>query len=404
LLEQLVDRSLVIAESPGNPGAADAVVAPGPRFRLLAPIRDFAAAALAAGPSNEPVRDRHARHILDLVQREAGALADSADLDAVARLGLVDMDLRAALDLCLADPGADRAAIGVQMAAGLGRYWHLRGRAAEGLERLERCLSVEIDVPAVDRARALQWAGVLADDAGEPDRAARHLEAALEIRRAVGDAVEIARILNSLGTVARSVGDFARAEELLRESLEQKERLGDRRGTAVSLSNLGLVASDQGRLEEAAELLGRAFEIDEEVGGSALAIGAANLASALVRAGRPAAGIDRLRRGLPGIAELADPELVVEALVTVAEAALAVDGPAADRWAALLSIAAERVSESASIRLHDSDRRHLLEIGARATARVAPQVLEAVRAEARAVDVESGVALAGRAADELFPG
>jgi predicted ATPase/class 3 adenylate cyclase len=401
-IEQLVDRSLVVTEDaaptrPGGPSLAQ----DGPRFRLLAPIREFAMAALAGSGLDESVRERHARYFLDVVRRESDAVDATADLAALERLRAVDMEIRAALAWTLADPTTpDRALVGLELAGRLGQAWYLRGHVLEGLGWLRRCLTVAVDAPAADRARALQWAGILADGAGLPEEGRSHLQVALELRRELGDEVAVARVLNSLGAVARSMGDLPLAERLMRESLEQKLRLGDRRGTATSLSNLGLIASDRGRLDEAAELMRQAFEIDVEFGGSATVVGEANLGSALVRAGRHREGLVHLRRVLPDIAELGDPELVVEALASVGEAVLASETPGARRSAALLVLAADHIRQREQVRLHDPDVRQILELRQQATADLGP-ALPALEAEAGALDTASAIALARRAADEL---
>jgi predicted ATPase/class 3 adenylate cyclase len=442
-LEQLVDRSLVTAEAPGLPhagedaptpisgdsdsadaggaaveragvgaveaAAVDAVEAAGvdsgPRFRLLGPIRDFALDTLRAAGAEAAARDRHARAVLMSVRREAQALDDDFDLGSIARLRQIEAETRAALDWCLADT-RDRggAAVAFELAAGLGRYWHFRGQVREGIARYRKVLTLDANVAADIRARALAWAGVLYDEAGEPREASSCLAAALTIRQDSGDEVQAARVLNSLGVVARSMGDLVNGERLLRESLEKKRELGDRRGIATSLSNLGIVASDAGRLDEAVDLMRQAYEIDQESGGAIAIIGAANLGSALVRAGRLDEGLSTMRRALPGIGDLADPELVIEALETVAGVALASGGRGSSLpyAAARLLVAAERIRTSEHVRLTEVEQHRLDAARLQALATIGdPDAVRAIEAEARAIDPAAGVALARAVADEL---
>ncbi|WP_088288538.1 helix-turn-helix domain-containing protein [Kineosporia sp. A_224] len=133
-LSVLVEQSLVVR----LPSAV-------PRFRLLHPIREQAAARLT-GPDGDALRDRHAR-LFEQVAADAGpALFDHRLLDTLARLDSEDADLRAAVAHLVAT-GRHGA-----VARTLGHVWlrlALRNHGVEGLETLAR-----LDLDALDPADA----------------------------------------------------------------------------------------------------------------------------------------------------------------------------------------------------------------------------------------------------------
>jgi predicted ATPase/class 3 adenylate cyclase len=397
LLEALVDRSLVVAEE--DPSGD-------PRFRTLGPIRDFAMDRLRAGGDEPSVRERHARHWLAWMRLEADRLHGDASLEVLAAIRAVEADLRAALAWWLVTPagaGTDARphASGLELAGLLGRYWWLKGRVREGLDWLEPAIGATPDAPTADRARALFWAGVLLDVARRPAEAATRLEAALALQRELGDDAGMARTLNSLGVVARSLGDLDRAQSLLTESIERKRRLDDQSGIAVSLSNLGVVASDRGRLDDAVGYMRQALAIDERTGGGSVVVSCANLGSSLVKAGRFEEGLVQVGRALPGIAELEDPELVIEMLTSLATVVMGSSLPDAPERAARLLFASDALRERERLPLLDADREEAAALHARISAGLDAARLESARAEAPAVDVAAGLALAQDALSSL---
>jgi tetratricopeptide (TPR) repeat protein len=157
--------------------------------------------------------------------------------------------------------------------------------------------------------------------------------------------------------VARSQGNFDRAASLFADSLQRKRRLGDTRGIAATLSNLGILASDRGDLEAAAQLFAEALEIDESTGSAgAITVSCANLGSVLVRAGKTQQGLAQIRRALPGIAELRDPELVVEVLSVLAHVRLVAPDAGGATDAARLSLVAQELRQREGIPLREVER------------------------------------------------
>ena len=85
---RLVDRSLVVYEPESG------------RYRLLETLRQFGADRLADANETEPIRQRHARHFLGLVERIAPELDDDRYQAAEATLVIELDNLRATADWC----------------------------------------------------------------------------------------------------------------------------------------------------------------------------------------------------------------------------------------------------------------------------------------------------------------
>jgi predicted ATPase/class 3 adenylate cyclase len=389
VLEALVDRSLVLP---------DASASGEPRFRLLGPIREFALEGLRATGLEDAVRARFAEHWATFARGLQDAVSEGTESAALQSMATEEANLRAALRWATsASPGAadhERSSIVLSLGGSLGRYWWIRGRVQEGLDWLERALRGAADMPTdADTARVLYWKGVLLDDARRPDEARAALEAALALYREMHDDAGIARAVNSLGVVARSTGDVESAERLFNESVERKRALGDRAGMAVSLSNFGVLATDLGRFDQAVEYMRQALAIDEEYATGAVPVAIANLGNALIRARRIDEGVAELRRALPGLEELGDPELVADALVGTAVAAFESTEDSAPARAARLLGASVALRTKAGLPLRAMERDELDALEARIRTRLDDPAMVAAQAEVAAVDVESALAM-----------
>jgi tetratricopeptide (TPR) repeat protein len=237
------------------------------------------------------------------------------------------------------------------------------------------------------------------DEIRRPEDARDRLESALDLFREISDDEAAARVLNSLGVVARSLGDAARAEELFEESIEQKRRIGDQAGIAVSLSNLGVVAGDRGDHARAAELFSDALTIDESIGAAGnVALACANLGETLVRAGRVEDGLVQIRRALPGIAELEDPDEVANLLTSLAHAMLDSPKPTTTADAARLLLASEALRERERVPLRAIDRDEVDGLLERIAVLLEPDIRDSIRAEVSSIDLPAAIALARTAA------
>lgn len=287
----LVDRSLVTwTEARGRR-----------RYRLLETIRQYAWSKLRASGEVEAVRQRHREFYVRLAEEAEPFLNGAEQAAWLSRLEQEHDNFRAALG---GGPGTgdgrpgSGAAINepvaaLRLAGALGKFWYVRGHLAEGSRWLAAVLAAE---PASQdpsesrlRARALNWAGVLAWAGGDcpaarrlhaeslalrrslgdkygtaaslqnlaacshadPDAARALYQESLDLWRALGDRHGIATALHNLGNICRLVGEWDAARQLQGESLALKRSLGDQHGIAASLHNLGLVALATGEYEAA---------------------------------------------------------------------------------------------------------------------------------------------------------
>ena len=281
LLGQLVERSLVPVDVDGDEA----------RYRLLEPVRQYAAERLQASREAGTVRDRHARHYLALAEEVEPQLSGPEQAVWLQRLEREQDNLRAALRTLGSRGDADGA---LRLAAALGRFWWARGHFTEGQRWLTQTLarapgaSRETRLAALDAAftlahrqgdyaaaravteesleiaqahddrRAMAWSlaylGMVAAETGGNDHLSL-FEESLALFREVDDAAGIAEVLNMLGEVRRLQGDDRAAERLYEESLGLWRELGDQQYIATVLHNLGRLAQRQGDTRRAVALL-----------------------------------------------------------------------------------------------------------------------------------------------------
>jgi non-specific serine/threonine protein kinase len=298
-LARLVDKSLVIAETPAD-GAA--------RYRLLETVREYALERLETGGEAERVRRRHAAHYLALAQRATGGIRGPRSGDWFARLERDHGNLRAALDW-FAECGA--VGDGLRLCGALWRFWWIRGHLGEGRARLEQFLSRadavgpsredteahalalygagliaryqgDLDAARVFHTQALaRWRGVgdtegvgqallllgtLEYQAGSAEAARRHYEQGLAAVRAAGDRAGTVWATIHLGAAVAALGDGARGRALLENGLAGARALGERVAEAWALRYLAAVFCDGGDPAAARVLLTRCLAISEELG------------------------------------------------------------------------------------------------------------------------------------------
>ncbi|MFC4947154.1 BTAD domain-containing putative transcriptional regulator [Pseudonocardia sp. GCM10023141] len=250
-LGRLVDHSLVIAETSGGPT----------RYRMLEPVRQFAAALLDGGGDGEPVRDRHGLHYRSIAIGVGRHAAGPAATEWLARADQETANLRAAHDRALRTRRADDAAV---IAGGLYWYWWIRASSTEGIDRLRR--SLDLRPSPGPRARARIGLASLLIQADRLDEAAEQAEAAVEDARLAGDARLEA---HAVGTVGRIAGDRGRsdvAEEMLRDAQDRFEAWGNRGGTVWCLFVRYAVAARPGAQAAALPGLHRAHRLAIEEG------------------------------------------------------------------------------------------------------------------------------------------
>lgn len=240
LLASLVEQSLVVAEA-GPEGST--------RYRMLEPIRQFAAQCLEEASERDALRDSHLRWCLSIATQAAQELRGPAQQYWLGRLEQDHDNLRAAL--AWAAHHSARRADGFRLATALGRFWIMRGHLSEGRRWLEAALAWDVDLPAAVRAEALNAAGNLARDQGDlAVSEALHTEA-LALRRELGDMRGVGISLNNLATVLMDRGESAQPARLYDEALDLFRAHATDWEVALALHNLGVVLGYQGAYERA---------------------------------------------------------------------------------------------------------------------------------------------------------
>lgn len=255
LLERLIDKSLLMADE----GSTEA------RYRMLETIRDYAQERLAEAGDASDTYARHRDWFVDLVAKARAGFFSGAEQAAwLARLSDDHDNLRAALRW--SDEDAEGASAELSLAAGLWRFWEIRGHLAEGSAWLERALARTGGEVSARRASGLTGVGVLATLRGDHAVAVAAHEASLLLQRELGNPIAVAAACNNVANAAIEQGNFERARELYREGIELARAAGDQQGVGFSLLNLADLVARQGDDSEADDLYAESIRTFEGIG------------------------------------------------------------------------------------------------------------------------------------------
>jgi predicted ATPase/class 3 adenylate cyclase len=238
LLTQLVDKSLVIAETRGGEA----------RHRLLETVRQYGRERLVEAKEEADIRRLHRDWYLDLAEGDKPRRSGQEHMRWLERLETEHDNLRAALEWSLGS-GDPQAAL--RLAAAAFRLWW-RGHFDEGRHWLEVSLAVNDKSPSLLRAKALVALGDILREQGEYRRAAEVCGESLRLYREWGDERGIADVLEGLGRLAWRRSDYQRATAFFEESLALNRKLGRESQVARSFNALGNVAHAQGDYQRAA--------------------------------------------------------------------------------------------------------------------------------------------------------
>lgn len=290
-LADLVDKSLVQVE---DAPAGDAVEV---RYRLLETVRQYAAAQLAASGEGDAVTARHAEWCTALATQAEPAYTGPDQAVWLDRMEREHDNVRAALRWLA---GRGDVVGEARLLSVVWRFWYYRSHLVEGDRWLGDVLQrLSDDVPPAVRARVLQGAGVIAWNAGDPERSARMTRQSLVLHQQTGDLAGISATTQALGVVDELQGRYDEATRYYRESLRLREKLGDDAGAAITLQNLGNMAREQGRLDEAGDLYERSLAIHKRLGNSrGVALALASLAVVALDRGDYRASADLSARGV----------------------------------------------------------------------------------------------------------
>jgi non-specific serine/threonine protein kinase len=320
-LGRLVEKSLVSTD----PSSTEA------RFKLLETVRVYARGRLIEADEGTLALRRHRDWYVALVDQASAAFFHGPEpVEWLRRLDREHDDIRSVLEWCLDQPGEGET--GLRIAAGLWRYWEIRGHLTEGRGWLERMVQAVGDDVSPLRANALTGAGNLAFMQGDFYAASTFHEASLALHRQMGDRQSIAYAANNLANTVLQLGDLARARALYEETIDLTREMGDPRGVAFSSINLADVATRQGDLDMAREMHEAILASIRDLGDQWLeAFALDTFARATSRAGDREAARSLHAEALTIYESLGDRRGVARVLTHLAELALADGDTAAAR-------------------------------------------------------------------------
>jgi len=348
--EQLLFQRLGVFAGGCTAEAAEAVCGAGPdalsalveksllvfhdgRYSMLETIREYARERLEQMNEAPVLRDRHARHYLEVAREADEQLTGPQQAEWLTRLAHEQDNVRGAL----ARASVSDHELAVELAAAAGWFWFVRGQLEEGTRWLEATLATGAGAPAT-RATVSMRAGAIADARGDYAGAEAHYREALKLRQSGADLAGAVSSLNNLGTLAHSQADYDAANAWYEQSLALARKIDDELGIATALGNMGVVAVSSADPARAVELLEESVARNQQLGHQyALAVTRQALGCALLDLGNERLAADHLSQALILHRELEEPLGVAATLdVLAALAASAGDG---ERAAAQLGAA-----------------------------------------------------------------
>lgn len=272
------------------------------RHHLLQTVSEYALERLAASADAGAVRRRYVGHYALLAERSARELLTSAQPAALVTLDGERDNVTSAL-LALPEMGESERAL--VTAAGLWRWWHLRGHLEEGSRLLTTLLVTAGCVGDRPRAAVLLALGNL--DYWQRDYASagtRYAEAT-ELARACDDRSAVIEGLLDSAYVAALTDQHEAASRLFDETCSAALVAGDDLAVALARAGLAYEYFSQGRYADAEGLLLLSLpEIRRSGDGFSVANSLALLAAALRCAGRVEEAMQVLPAALSGHLDL----------------------------------------------------------------------------------------------------
>jgi predicted ATPase/class 3 adenylate cyclase len=258
-LSVLVDKSLLQAEADTS-GSGDGAPY---RYRMLDPIRAYAARALADAGEQQAARDRHvswARDELELVKHGPDGHPTTLSLD---RFDPLAGEVRAALHWCITG-GSGRD--GLWLVSQLDQWWRERGLAREArlwLSRLhQRVAETGQPVDDAESAVAYHVHSLQSHADGERAEQLRYSQRAETAARRSGSIALLVRVLAGRGTSLWQLDHADDAERVCREAIALAAENSVEADAVFAVYCLAQLLWRRGDLDEAAELLSRARQAE----------------------------------------------------------------------------------------------------------------------------------------------
>jgi predicted ATPase/class 3 adenylate cyclase len=250
-LESLNDKSLLVRNR------ADG------RFRLLEPVRVYSMMRLSESAATADTTARHAAYFAAFFPTLNSQIDAEGQLVWLDRLAADHDNFRAAIRWAL-ENGEDNLAL--RLAAGMSRFWRLRGHITEGRQWLERVIGAADDPDLDLLAHALTGAGSLAVSQGDDRAAESFLGRAIEIFRSSDNALAAAATARLLAPLPHRRGELAQAATLMEGAMESARAGGDLGQVGHIQAGLALIYEDLGRHEEAEATAEQALATGRNVG------------------------------------------------------------------------------------------------------------------------------------------
>ncbi len=282
-------------------GAPEAQAELGLRIGLTRGRRGYRAQAVA--PVQEgldaltPVRDRHPKLYLQLLCERAGLALEAESIDSAARWSGEALQWAETLGDVDGIGQADNLRGRAELDAG--DYPAARVHFTSAQAKAQTVGSKVLEAIALNNLALCERR----DQNGDRALAAQHLQAALAIRRALGDALGIAETLTNLGVLAYGRLEWDAARAFYAEALILERQIDNLYGMAILLFNLGEVAMEQGEGARACRLCAASERLLREIGSPALSAASDYLAQ-IAQSASLAPDQCRRESNLPPLADL----------------------------------------------------------------------------------------------------
>jgi tetratricopeptide (TPR) repeat protein len=234
----------------------------GARYRMLEPIRQYAAERLPASDL-QGLRDRHFEWFYNIAILAKAAGLEADDSRHYKTLNADYDNLRRALAWGLTRQ--EFAIKTVELCNALYRFWLRKGLIREGTTWIQQSMDTTPDMPEQIRAESLLWLGVLQWQGKNYGAADKALQSSYDVFTALHDEQNAARAYGNMGLVAFAQCHYAVAKQKFERVIPVFEKFGNFGSLASTVENLGVCQSELGDFNEAEESLKRSIFLHRDM-------------------------------------------------------------------------------------------------------------------------------------------
>lgn len=239
LLEQLIDKSLVIASTAGSESET--------RYSMLETIREYAREKLEEAGEKDQLRQRHCSYFIVWAEQIEPKLKGSEQFEWLNCLEVEHDNLRTAWECAIEND----IALASRLIPPMFIFWIMVGNLSEGRKWLPELIQRTDGWQLLaERPRILSVAGWLASYQYDLKVARALQEEAVAIARNLGDKGELAFTLLGLGSVAHRQRDEEIARTYILEALGLYEEIKDQWSLAWALLELPAINDYSAKAEE----------------------------------------------------------------------------------------------------------------------------------------------------------